>query len=148
MARPVRLSVWTALAVLAVGCGGRGDPERYVPRPADAQAALAAALDAWKAGQPPGRLTTAGAPVQVVDSHRRPGQRLKDYAVLGEVPGDARRCFAVRLTLEEPSEERQTRYVVIGIDPVWVFSHDDYQMMIHWECAPSEEGTSRPAPPK
>ena len=37
--------------------------------------------------------------VYVIDSHRKPGETLDSYEVLGEVPGNAPRCFAVRAFL-------------------------------------------------
>jgi hypothetical protein len=125
------------------GCGGSGRAsyERYIPSADKAHQALDAALQDWQAGKAPGRIAAHAPPLQVVDSRRRPGQRLASYAILGEAPGDGPRCFAVRLKLENPSEELKARYVVYGIQPLWVMRHEDYDMMIHWECRPSETAT-------
>ncbi len=121
-------------AVLCLGCGSGRSFDRYVPPPATAEEAVASALAAWQAGQPLGPVEGGPRPIQVVDSLRRPGQRLTRYEVLGEVPADAARCVAVRLVLEDPVEEQTARYVVVGVDPLWVFRLEDYEMMAHWEC--------------
>jgi hypothetical protein len=137
------------LAVCCAGCGKNRDLGRYVPEEARARQALEAALTAWQQGEPPGRVKSAPWPIEVVDSHRRPGQRLQRFEILGEVPGNARRCFAVKLALEKPREEKQVRFVVVGLEPLWVFRHEDYEMMAHWEHPMDEEGTARTAqPPK
>jgi hypothetical protein len=143
-----RRLLWLAAAGLLAGGGCKGrDETRYVPAAEAARAALEAALDAWCDGRdPPAR--PGAAAVHLIDTHRRPGQRLVRYRVLGEAPGEGPRCFAVRLTLDGPAEEVRARYVVLGIDPLWVYRHEDFLMMIHWECHPDEEAPeSRPAPP-
>src|SRR4051812_13463238 len=87
------------------GCGRRGY-DRYVPAEETARQALEASLKAWQAGQPPGRIDGPGVTVRVVDGHRRAGQKLAGYAVLGETAGDGPRCFAVRLRFANPREEQ------------------------------------------
>jgi hypothetical protein len=95
-------------------------------------------MKAWQAGEPAGRITSLSPAVEVADTHRRPGQRLVSYEVLGEVQGDSPRCFAVRLTLDNPREEQRARYYVIGIDPLWVLRHEDHEMLSHWDHPPGE----------
>src|SRR5689334_5575720 len=85
------------LALLAAaGCRPRGT-ERYVPTEPAARRALEAALRAWQEGSADPNINTVSPPVVVSDSVRRPGQRLVRFEVLGEVPGDGPRQFAVRL---------------------------------------------------
>ncbi len=115
----------------AAGCGGGRD--RYVPPEALARRSLELALATWRDGLPPGRIETGPPAVEFVDTHRRPGQRLKDFAVLGPTPGDAARCYAVRLTLENPRAEQKARFVVMGQDPLWVVRYEDFEMMSHWD---------------
>lgn len=123
--------IWTAWAA---GCAGRsGDIERYVPESGTARAALEAALIEWRNGQPPGEVKGASPAVQVVDTHRRPEQRLEEFEILGEVGGDAGRCFSVRITLANPSEGLKIRFIVIGISPLWVFREADFTMLTHWD---------------
>ena len=126
----------TLFAALLAGCG---DPAaRYVPPVAKAEAALKASLEDWKQGVPPGPVSHTKPPVFVVDSQRRELPVLSDYQILGEVPGNAPRCLAVRLRWTSPEKEERARYVVVGIDPLWVFRQEDYDLLSHWEH-PMEE---------
>jgi hypothetical protein len=133
------------MCVLAAGCQDRS-PARYVPTEETARLALEVALDAWRDGRPP-PWQVAATTVQFVDTQRKNGQRLRRYVVLGETPGDSTRCFAVRLTLEGPAEEVRARYVVFGIDPLWVYRHEDYDMMAHWDCQTADNPDNQKAPP-
>jgi hypothetical protein len=129
-----------------LACGGcqppLPPPDRYTPSPETGRQALEEALTMWREGRARAG-AVHGAKVEVVDSHRKAGQRLQRFAILGETPGDATRCFAVRLWFDEPKEELRARYVVVGIDPLWVYRHEDYLMMIHWMCG----GDNTAAPP-
>jgi hypothetical protein len=134
-----------AIVLLAAGCQDRSS-NRYVPTEEASRQALEVALDAWRDGRPP-PWQTATATVQFVDTHRKSGQRLRRYVILGETPGDSGRCFAVRLTLEGPTEEIRARYIVIGIDPLWVWRHEDYEMLAHWDCeTPDPKKATTPKP--
>lgn len=125
---------WFFWTTWVVGCAGRSaDIEHYTPETGTARAALEAALNEWRNGQPPGEIRGASPAVQVVDTHRRPEQRLERFEILGEVGGDAGRCFSVRLTLANPSEEEKLRFIVVGISPLWVFREDDFTMLTHWD---------------
>jgi hypothetical protein len=76
-----------------------------------------------------------------VDQHRRPGQTLENFTILGEVSGDGGRWFEVELHLDEPPQKVQVRYVVVGIDPLWIFRQVDYEMLSHWDHPmPDEAG--------
>ena len=128
------------------GCGGRA-PEDYIPPPDSARRALGAALDAWQRGEPPGQIEGDPA-IQVGDTHRRPGQTLASYEILGELPIADGRRFAVRLTLENPVAEEKADFLVIGIDPLWVIREEDYRMVTHWDHnmpaeAPPQNGANQ-----
>ena len=123
-----------ALSVLVAGCSDpAADPARYYP-PADrAQAGP---------GGGPDRLA-AGGPARAGPGGGRPGRRVRrtgtaagpearGFAVLGPAPGDGPRVFTVKLTFDGPGEAVRARYVVFGMDPVWVFRHEDYDMLNHW----------------
>ena len=71
---------------------------------------------------------------------------LIDFAILGPLAalGPAR-PFAVRLELDAPRESVQTRYVVMGEDPLWVFGQDDYERILHWEHKMGQEALDQPA---
>ncbi len=125
-----------ALLLIAsgAGCGAPRGYDRYVPPPEAARQALGAALDAWHDGRGSEALAARRPGVVVVDNQRRPGQALRGYEVLGELPGDGPRRFAVRLRLDDPPGEEKVRFLVVGVDPLWVFRQEDYDMLAHWEC--------------
>src|SRR5262245_59280802 len=123
------------LLACGAGCGGGRGHERFIPSEETARQALEAALTAWRQGQPPGRVEGASPAAPPGDSHRRTGQKLRRYQILGPVPGDGPRVFVVRLALENPAEEQKVRFVVLGLDPLWVFRQEDFDMLAHWEHA-------------
>lgn len=110
-----------------------------MPSEPAARQALDAALAAWKNGEGPGTLADRSPKIQVTDSHRTPGQKLLGYEILGEVAADGPRGFVVRLKLDNPPEEAKVRYCVVGIDPLYVFRQEEYDMFIHWECFNPED---------
>lgn len=127
----IRLAAVVALT--ASNCGR--DPEkadRFVPAPELARSALEAVLVDWKAGRPPLSIERLPVKVHVVDQFRKANQELEEFEILGEVPGAAGRCFAVRLKLSQPEADDKVRYIVIGIDPLWVFRQEDFDLMNHW----------------
>ena len=131
------------LVVAAVGCTEPADPNRYYPPEDRARQALEAALTGWEQGAPTGQVPgTANPTVLLADNQRSPTQRLKAFTVLGAAPGDGPRVFTVRLTFENPAAEQKVRFVVVGIDPVWVFRHEDYEMMSMW-CPPEKGGEAK-----
>jgi hypothetical protein len=121
------------LVVAVLGCGGSQRNEDFIPSEDAARAALEAYLNAWKRGDKSQTVPDTQPPVQVADELRTKGRTLGEFTVLGPVPADAPRCFAVRLTLGNPREEVRERYVVVGADPIWVWRYDDYVMITHWE---------------
>jgi hypothetical protein len=115
------------ITLLASGCdSGDGGASKYTPATDTAHQALEAALGVWKRGEPSGPIAGMPVPVEVADSKRQAGQKLANYEILGEVPGDGQKRFSVRLKLENPSQELETQYVVVGRDPIWVFGQEDY----------------------
>jgi len=124
------------LAAAAIVCGCAREPQtddRFIPSPNLARAALEAALVDWSEGLPAGQIDRLAVTVRVIDSQRKKGQTLDAFEILGESPGLAGRCFAVHLTLSEPAGDERARYLVIGIDPLLVFRHEDYEMLSHWD---------------
>ena len=131
------LELWIGLATLATGC--RKDASPYTPAPQTARASLEAALAAWQEGRPAGTLSAGERTIEVVDTTRVQRPKLGSFKVLSEtsVSGQGR-CFVVRLgfanpSIDSPAEELRERYVVVGIDPIWVFRKEDYDMLAHWE---------------
>ncbi len=105
----------------------------YTPSLAVAESAVRSGLETWKSGQPPGEVAGTSPVIHVTDAGRKPGQVLDDFQILGEVRGSAGRTIAVTLHLSNPSEVIKTRYIVVGIDPLWVFRQEDYELLMHWD---------------
>jgi len=143
----MRFAAAAGLVVLALGCSDSADVKRYYPPEDKARQALESALSAWQCGHPAGAVPGSTNPaVQFVDSHHAPGRKLKAFEVLALAPGEGPRVFTVKLTLDGPGAEVKTRYVVFGLDPMWVMQHDDYDMLNHWDHPmKSGKGESKPA---
>jgi hypothetical protein len=113
--------------LVAGGCGRGGPSEKdYLPAEEKARAALESALGAWQNGQPIGQVAGASGTVQVVDSEWKAGRRLTAYQIVRAEPENGPPRFAVKLQVQGAAE-REVRYVVMGIDPLWVYREDDYQ---------------------
>ena len=121
----------------AQGCGEPDDPtgakQDFWPDPATAEAALRASLDTWTPGRVQHSLKDRTPRVETWDSARVEGRALLGYEVIGPIGANDERLFAVRLRLDGPPEERSVKYLVRGIDPVWVFRWEDYERIAHWE---------------
>jgi hypothetical protein len=129
--------------VLAAGCSRPQRNEDFVPREDAARASLEAYLQAWSRGETEQAVAGTSPPVMVNDELRLKGRTLRGYAILGQVPADAPVCFAVQLKLGNPAAEVRERYVVVGIDPIWVWRYDDYLMITHWDHRMTEDSRSR-----
>ena len=121
---------------LCSSCGGdaRSSSSSPLPDPALARRAVETSLKAWC--DSPG-LPLSGSPapkVMFVDQRRRPGQALRTFRVLSDSKGEGFRRFPVKLSLAEPDESRVVAYCVFGIDPIWVYRSEDFDLIMHWEC--------------
>lgn len=128
MTNLTRRGLLVAGLVWLAGCGAGTKVTDFTPPADNARKAVTAALDHWKAGKPPGTVAGTAAPaVEVIDSQWRGGQKLKGYEITGEAPaqGQGPRTFTVRLTLEK-GPPVETQYMVIGIDPLWVYRKEDF----------------------
>ncbi len=129
-------AIGTALCLLACsGCGQspKVGQERYVPTPESARTTIERALQAWQQGEPSGEISGTKPLIFVTDSHRQKGQALDRFEILGEVPGATPRCYLIQLKLSNPDAVEKVRYAVVGIDPLWVFRHEDLEMLLHWD---------------
>lgn len=113
------------------GCGKKAAD--YTPAVATAEDAVRRGLEAWKQGQPAGEVAGSKPAIHIVDVGRKPGQTLEGYRILGETSGSSGRTIAVSLQLANPAEQVKTRYIVVGIDPLWVFRQEDYELLMHWD---------------
>jgi hypothetical protein len=143
----LRGTILSALLAVAIGCSRPAGHERFIPAEDKARQSLEQALAAWQRGKAGGPVEGTASPVvQFVDSHHKPNQRLRSFNVLGLAPGDGPRVFTVKLALENPGEEIKARYVVVGLDPLWVIRQEDFDMLAHWDHPmPAGQGkSSRP----
>lgn len=125
-----RIALLFPLVVAAVchaGCAKKTDIKEYVPAEGSARQWLTTALDAWKAGKAPDQIGATGPAVTAQDVQWSQGKKLTAYEIVGPAPSDDQnRRFAVKLTLEGAAPV-ETTYVVLGKDPIWVFSAESYQ---------------------
>ena len=127
-------ALWLTIGGFSFGLTGCGDRiARFTPKPAIAQSALEKALEAWHVGMPAGEIADGSPAIFVTDNGRKAGQTLIRYEILGETASSAGRSFAVRLFLEKPNEQLKTEYLVVGIDPLWIFRREDYELLMHWD---------------
>ncbi|MDZ4781551.1 MAG: hypothetical protein SGJ19_14975 [Planctomycetia bacterium] len=139
------VAIMACLGAMVPGCQPRGAAD-FVPNTDLARNAVEASLNAWSKGQAkvdPIRNAESSIGVELVDNFRAPGRELARFDILGETPATNARAFAVKLTLANPPEELKCRYLVVGIDPLWVFRQEDYDMLAHWDHAmPAESEKS------
>lgn len=128
MAMPCKLAtlIFAFSALAAGGCRGP-DVKDYIPPQEAARQALAAALDAWKEGKTPETIGASDPKIEVQDKQWRAGKKLTAYEIIGPTKGpDPNARFEVRLTLAGVAVPQQTVYIVVGKDPLWVFSEESY----------------------
>lgn len=145
----MKIRCLTVLFLAAVfGCTTKQRNEDFVPADDVAQRSLDRYLSAWRAGEPGETVCGTSPPISSADTLRAGGRKLEGYEILGPTPADVQRCYAVRLTLGNPHEEVRERYVVVGLDPIWVIRHEDYEKITHWcEPSPSAKKIENPTKP-
>lgn len=132
--------------VLSFGCGKqRLDPARYKPSVDTSLRALTAAMEHWKSGKHNGEVESdLPVTVMLLNSQANRGQTLQEYEILGEVAGDGVRTYGVRVRLTNPTTDERIRFYIVGIDPIWVWHQEDYEMVTRWEDAMPERQTEVP----
>lgn len=109
------------------GCR-KADVKDYVPPEEAARQALTTALDAWKSGKAPDQVGASSPKIEVQDKKWRDGEKLTAYEIVGPAAADDQnRRFSVKLTTASEASPQQATYVVVGKDPIWVFSKESYQ---------------------
>lgn len=134
---------WLPLLAIgaAIACGTEGPPG---PSDSDAKRALEAALNAWKEGKPCGEIPGITPPTRVVDCAWSAGEKLGDFAIVGEPEGGAPgapRTYRTKLTMTKPPGEREVAYVLMGADPLIIYREDDFQRAMNMDNNP---GAKRP----
>ena len=130
MREVLKLIATLLLAGGLLGCSQTGKKdEDFKPPTTKAREALEAALNHWKNGNPPGTVPGTKPAIEVVDSRWKAApKQLQDYEIIGEEapPSETSpRYFKVRLTMAK-GPPQEVRYVVLGIDPLWVYSEKDF----------------------
>jgi len=129
MKRRLIIPLWglvLALPVLA-GCANEGH-DKFIPTEDRARTALESALTAWQNGERSGVVIKGTPAVQVLDFRWSSGKQLAGYEILSSETDEAQKAwFTVRLSLKGSNKDQTVRYVVIGNDPLWVYSEENYK---------------------
>jgi hypothetical protein len=123
------LAVWLVLgsALILPACSKPG-PEKFIPSETQARQALETALNAWKGGKAQSDPLSLGkVKVVVVDPAWSAGEKLTAFEILSEEAGEGPRHFTVKLTVAKG--ERTMKYVVLGNDPLWVYTEAEYKRL-------------------
>jgi hypothetical protein len=122
-----RLFWGLSVALLAAaGCAGEGH-DKYIPAEDQARKAMETALSAWQNGERPGTFGKSPA-VQVYDFRWSSGKQLAGSEILSsEADEEGRTWFTVRLNLKDNPKDLVVRYVVIGNDPLSVWTEENYK---------------------
>ena len=134
-----RNAVWIIAAqslVLCSSCGTvtRSDFRDHLADARQARRAVEESLERWRKSPEPERTVPRIQPVMFVDQQRKPGQRLREFTILGETPGiKGCRRFVVKLSLEQPEESILASYHVFGEGPIWVYRSEDLDMILHMD---------------
>jgi hypothetical protein len=127
-ARRLAVSLFLALTPIVLpACTSRqaGD---FIPKEEESREALTIALTAWKKGEKWEKIPAGESTIQVLDNKWRAGQQLADFQILEADPANAGpQWFTVKLVMKKPAGELKVRYVVVGIDPLWVYREEDYK---------------------
>lgn len=136
-----------AIGAALAGCRAepKGGVERYIPPSEAARAGVVRAMEGWLAGLSPEASGSTKPMVHVVDQTRRADQRLARYEILGEMPAENARSFAVRVTYVGADGPEVVRFFVVGVDPMWVFRQEDYETIWMHEDAPPTDRVAGPA---
>ena len=118
------LAVCGLVFVCVAGCGRSA--RDYIPAEDRARTALDQALTAWQNGQA-SHVTDVSPAVVGVDARWKKGATLAGYEVLDAGTEQGSPSFTVKLILKKPAGEKTVKYIVIGKDPLWVYSEEEYK---------------------
>lgn len=122
-------AIWLSVS-LTVGCGGGKGSARYIPKQENARAALEKALNAWQGDKPHGTVEKGPPAIEVLASDWKTGRKLASYQILkDETDKENRRWYSVQLKFKDASEDKTVRFLVLGNNPLWVYSEDEYEKL-------------------
>ncbi len=115
------------LVLCAAGCGGAG---KFIPAQDQERQTLQDALTAWENGRAPDALAHGNPSIQIADAKWKAGQKLESFEILKAEPAEKGKVwFTVKLKMKKPAGVQETRYIVIGNNPLWVFREEDYKQL-------------------
>jgi hypothetical protein len=123
------LTIIVVILLGTAGCSGRHSHADFLPPEQKARQALETALTAWQNGRPIKDIGASSPAIVVEDSQWKAGKRLEHYEIVNSEPGDGPIRFGVQLKLHGVAAPQEMRYVVIGIDPLLVYSEKDFQKL-------------------
>jgi hypothetical protein len=120
-------AICVAVTTIQSGCSSGSSADKYTPSSETAREALDKALTAWQRSDDPEKADSGTKPaVRMVDANRQAGQKLERFEIKSEIAGQNPARFSVRLHLDNPNEQVEANYVVVGDDPIWVFREEEY----------------------
>ncbi|MBS0263795.1 MAG: hypothetical protein JSS02_17785 [Planctomycetes bacterium] len=121
--RLLALALW-----ICVGCGPQNTVESYTPPELSAREALERALTAWKNGQEkPGIVSGSNPEIRVADQRWQQGVKLKDFEIGAALEEEDDVKFPVKLTLDNATAPEEETYIVVGKNPLWVWTAAEYE---------------------
>ena len=121
-------SLFLALTPIVVAACTSRKAGDFIPKEAQSRQALTTALTAWKNGEKWEKISAGESTIEALDNKWRAGQQLADFQILEADPaGEGPQWFTVKLVMKKPAGELKVRYVVVGIDPLWVYREEDYK---------------------
>jgi hypothetical protein len=122
---------FSSLLLSLVVCGSLGcgkSPEaRYVPDTNVARQSLEAALNAWKNGEARESVKLQDKPISLTDSRWQSGKKLESFEILEETPANPFPSFKVKTQFATESDNEETVFLVIGIDPLLIYRSQDFE---------------------
>jgi hypothetical protein len=109
---------------LCLGCGG--GQEKFLPSENVSRKTLETALTAWQNGQPMDKISSSSPTIQMADPRWQAGQQLNGYEIVKEENEGGHTFFSVKLKMKSQPREQMVRYVVVGKDPLWVLTEDNF----------------------
>ena len=116
------------VAGMLPGCGNRSTIESFTPPELSAREALEKALTAWQNGQEkPGVVEGSKPEIRIADERWQNGAKLKSFEIGDALDDEEDVKFPVTLTLEGVSAPAEEVYVVVGKNPLWVWTKAEYE---------------------
>jgi hypothetical protein len=124
------LAVGFSCAMSLAGCS-KSVERTPLPDQTTARQAIETVLNACKKGQSkPSQLTLDDVKIEIRDAIWNSGEKLNGYEIGSEESQGIARLFTVKLVL--PKGERTAKYAVVGKDPIWVYSAEEFGKLSAW----------------